>query len=153
MKRSNAPIFWLLFGAGGMLSALLGTALVLITGLLVAGLISPRVGSAIDRRGGRLILAASAACLGAGQVVLAVSPNLAVFILGWLIAGVGMGAGLYDAAFSTLGRLYGVRARTLITGLTLFGGLASTVCWPISAFLLGEFGWRGTCAASPCRRS
>jgi len=34
MKRSNAPIFWLLFGAGGMLSALLGTALVLVTGLL-----------------------------------------------------------------------------------------------------------------------
>lgn len=35
MKRSNAPIFWLLFGAGGMLSALLGTALVSITGLAV----------------------------------------------------------------------------------------------------------------------
>jgi fumarate reductase subunit D len=33
MKRSNAPIFWLLFGAGGMLSALLGTALVFVTGL------------------------------------------------------------------------------------------------------------------------
>ena len=31
--RSNAPIFWLLFGAGGMLSALLGAALVGITGL------------------------------------------------------------------------------------------------------------------------
>jgi len=35
MKRSNAPIFWLLFGAGGMLSALLGTVLVFITGLAV----------------------------------------------------------------------------------------------------------------------
>jgi fumarate reductase subunit D len=35
MKRSNAPVFWLLFGAGGMLSALLGPMLVLITGLLV----------------------------------------------------------------------------------------------------------------------
>jgi len=35
MKRSNAPVFWLLFGAGGMLSALLGPVLVLITGLLV----------------------------------------------------------------------------------------------------------------------
>jgi fumarate reductase subunit D len=35
MKRSNAPIFWLLFGAGGMLSALLGTGLVFITGLAV----------------------------------------------------------------------------------------------------------------------
>ncbi|HSV36084.1 MAG TPA: fumarate reductase subunit FrdD [Ramlibacter sp.] len=33
MKRSNAPIFWLLFGAGGMLSALLGTMLVFITGI------------------------------------------------------------------------------------------------------------------------
>jgi fumarate reductase subunit D len=35
MKRSNAPIFWLLFGAGGMLSALFGAALVFITGLAV----------------------------------------------------------------------------------------------------------------------
>ena len=35
MKRSNAPIFWLLFGAGGMLSALLGTMLVFITGIAV----------------------------------------------------------------------------------------------------------------------
>ena len=34
-RRSNAPIFWLLFGAGGMLSALLGPALVFITGLAV----------------------------------------------------------------------------------------------------------------------
>lgn len=33
MKRSIAPIFWLLFGAGGMLAALIGPALVLITGL------------------------------------------------------------------------------------------------------------------------
>ena len=32
-KRSNAPVFWLLFGAGGMLSALLGCALVFITGI------------------------------------------------------------------------------------------------------------------------
>lgn len=35
MKRSNAPIFWLLFGGGGMLAALLGTMLVFITGLAV----------------------------------------------------------------------------------------------------------------------
>lgn len=33
MKRSNAPIFWLLFGAGGMLAALFGPVLVLVTGI------------------------------------------------------------------------------------------------------------------------
>jgi fumarate reductase subunit D len=31
-RVSNAPIFWLLFGAGGMLSALLGAALLLVLG-------------------------------------------------------------------------------------------------------------------------
>jgi fumarate reductase subunit D len=35
MKRSNEPIFWSLFGAGGMLAALIGPALVLITGIAV----------------------------------------------------------------------------------------------------------------------
>jgi fumarate reductase subunit D len=35
LKRSNAPIFWALFGAGGMLSALLGPMLVFITGIAV----------------------------------------------------------------------------------------------------------------------
>ena len=53
-----------------------------------------------------------------------------------------MGAGLYDA---TLGRLYGHDARTAIATLTLFGGFASTACWPLLAFLASEFGWRGAC--------
>ncbi len=35
LKRSNAPIFWMLFGGGGMLSALIGPALILLTGILV----------------------------------------------------------------------------------------------------------------------
>ncbi|MER8420173.1 MFS transporter [Mesorhizobium sp. M1329] len=114
-------------------------------GLLVAGLISPRVGSSIERHGGRNVLAFSAGCIGVGQVGLAVAPNLAAYIAAWLIIGLGMGAGLYDAAFATLGRHYGHGARSAITALTLFGGFASTICWPISALLLQEVGWRGTC--------
>ncbi|PBB96879.1 MFS transporter [Mesorhizobium sp. WSM3862] len=114
-------------------------------GLLVAGLISPRVGSSIERHGGRNVLAFSAGCIGIGQIGLAASPNLAAYIAAWLVVGLGMGAGLYDAAFATLGRLYGHSARSAITTLSLFGGFASTFCWPISAFLMGETGWRGTC--------
>jgi MFS family permease len=115
-------------------------------GLLIAGLVSPLVGRQIHRRGGRPILAASAALLGIGLLGLAVAPNLPLFIAAWIAIGLGMGAGLYDAAFSTLGRLYGQRARHHITTLTLFGGLASTACWPLSAFLVTELGWRGACA-------
>jgi fumarate reductase subunit D len=40
-KRSNAPVFWLLFGAGGMLSALFGMALVFLTGIAVPLGIAP----------------------------------------------------------------------------------------------------------------
>ncbi|MES1151484.1 MAG: MFS transporter, partial [Dongia sp.] len=115
-------------------------------GLLIAGLVSPLVGRQIHRRGGRPVLATSAAMLGIGLLGLALAPNLAVFIAAWIAIGIGMGAGLYDAAFSTLGRLYGQRARHYITTLTLFGGLASTACWPLSAFLVTEVGWRGACA-------
>lgn len=116
-------------------------------GLLIAGLISPIVGKRIHDFGGRPVLIASALLLAAGFTVLALAPNLPVFIGGWPIIGLGMGAGLYDAAFSTLGRMYGLAARQHITTLTLFGGLASTACWPLSAFFLSELGWRGACGA------
>ena len=71
--------------------------------------------------------------------------NLPVYLLGWVVLGGGMGTGLYDAVFAALGKLYGKDARTPITNLTLFGGFASTVCWPLSAFLAETFGWRGAC--------
>lgn len=116
-------------------------------GLLMSGLASPRVGHLIERFGGRPVLAASAALLATGLLIQALAPALPVFILGWVVMGLGMGAGLYDPAFSTLGRLYGEQARSAITQLTLFGGFASTVCWPLSAFFVEHLGWRGACLA------
>lgn len=114
-------------------------------GLLIAGLAAPFVGRKIHAVGGRPVLASSAVLIALGQITLALSPNLGVFVAGWIVIGFGMSAGLYDAAFSTLGRLYGQAARQHITILTLFGGLASSACWPLSAFLVNEFGWRGAC--------
>ncbi|MBB5694393.1 MFS transporter [Muricoccus pecuniae] len=114
-------------------------------GMLVSGLVSPRVGHLIERRGGRPVLAASAVLLSAGLLLLGLAPSLPVFVLAWVVLGAGMGAGLYDPAFSTLGRLYGEHARPAITHVTLFGGFASTVCWPLSALLVEQVGWRGAC--------
>ena len=114
-------------------------------GLLVSGLVSPKVGDLIERYGGRPVLMASAGLMTAGLLILALAPTLPVFTLGWLVIGAAMGAGLYDPAFATVGRLYGRGARATITSLTLIGGFASTVCWPLSALLLEHLGWRGAC--------
>jgi MFS family permease len=114
-------------------------------GLLTAGLISPRVGRIIDARGGRPVLFASSSFYAAGLACVGLSPALPVYLLAWVLIGVGMGTGLYDAVFAALGRMYGSEARGPITNLTLFGGFASTICWPLSAFMIDHVGWRSAC--------
>lgn len=114
-------------------------------GLLISGLASPVVGRLIERHGGRPVLAGSAVLIAAGLVMLAAAPNLASFIAGWMVIGLGMGAGLYDAVFAALGRLYGEGARSAISQVTLFGGFASSVSWPAGAYLVDHVGWRQTC--------
>src|SRR5262249_18446587 len=114
-------------------------------GLLVAGLISPRVGRVIDRHSGRPVLAASSVLFAAGLAIIGFAPALPVYLIGWILVGAAMGPGLYDAAFAALGQLYGHAARAPITNLTLFGGFAGTVCWPLSAYLIETLGRRGAC--------
>lgn len=115
--------------------------------LVVAALLGPRVGRTIDRLGGREVLAVSNALFAAGLIVLAMAHSVAVVWVGWMVLGFGMGLGLYDAAFGTLGRLYGDKARSAITGITLIAGFASTVGWPLTAWGLDAIGWRATCGA------
>lgn len=115
--------------------------------LLAAGIVSPRVGRTIQRHGGRPVLAASSALLAGGLIAVGLAPTAWTYLVAWLLMGFGMGTGLYDPAFATLGRQYGQTARRMITAVTLFGGFASTICWPISAFLLEKAGWRSTCFA------
>jgi predicted MFS family arabinose efflux permease len=114
-------------------------------GLLMAGMVSPQVGRAISKWGGRLTLALSAVLLAGGLLLLGSSQSVAWYLAAWLLVGAGMGSGLTDAAFSTLGGIYGEDARSPITSLTLFAGFASTVCWPLSAYLVDHLGWRGAC--------
>jgi MFS family permease len=114
-------------------------------GLLTAGLISPQVGRIIDTRGGRPILLASSTFYAAGLAGVGLAPALPVYLFAWVLIGIGMGTGLYDAVFAALGRMYGSEARGPITNLTLFGGFASTICWPLSAFMIEHAGWRSAC--------
>ncbi len=111
--------------------------------LLAAGLLAPRVGRRIDRIGGRLVVAASTLVIAAGLALLAAAPDLVLWYVGWTVLGAGMSAGLYDAAFATVGRLFGTEAAPAITGITLIAGFASTIFWPLGAALLPTLGWRG----------
>jgi MFS family permease len=114
-------------------------------GLLTAGLISPQIGRVIAVYGGRPVLLASSAFYAAGLALVGFSQALPFYLLGWVLIGIGMGSGLYDAVFAALGRMYGSEARGPITNLTLFGGFASTICWPLSAFMIEHLGWRSAC--------
>jgi hypothetical protein len=125
------PIDWVTFGVS--------------VGLLIAGVVSPRVGRAIGESGAGLVLAGGAALLGTGLLLIGLAQSMLWYVCAWLITGAGMGAGLYDAAFAALGSIYGKDSRGAITSVTLFGGFASTVCWPLSAYLVEHVGWRETC--------
>lgn len=113
--------------------------------LVVAALLGPVVGRRIDARGGRGILSASNLVFAVGLLLLGAAQGPATLWGAWLVIGAGMAMGLYEAAFSALTVLYRLKARSAITGITLLAGLASTICWPISAFLEAELGWRMAC--------
>jgi hypothetical protein len=93
------------------------------------------------------VLAASNLIFAAGLCLLGSTSSFSTLALGWLLMGVGMGLGLYDAAFAALGRMYGPSARSAITGITLIAGFASTVGWPLTAWGEASLGWRWTCFA------
>jgi len=111
-------------------------------GLFLSGVASPWVGRRIDRDGGRAVLAGGSILGALACALLASSINGAMMLAGWLVAGVAMAACLYDPAFATLFRVSGPSYRRAVTALTLFGGFASTVFWPLSQYLLEVGGWR-----------
>jgi len=113
--------------------------------LVVSALLGPWAGRAIDRRGGRPVLMATSVLFALGLAALGLAQGAASLFAAWLLLGLAMGAGLYEAAFAALVRLYGQGARNAITGITLIAGFASTLGWPLSTLMEQLWGWRGAC--------
>jgi predicted MFS family arabinose efflux permease len=114
--------------------------------LVLSALVSPWAGRRIDAHGGRPLLLASVGLFAAALLLMAAAQGLALLVVAWLLMGLAMGCGLYDAAFAALVRLFGPEARRSITGITLIAGFASSVGWPLSAWMETLWGWRGACA-------
>ncbi|MCC7346420.1 MAG: MFS transporter [Variibacter sp.] len=113
-------------------------------GMLVAGLTSRFVGSFIDRFGGHVVMPAGSLLGAAGLVLIGPASHPLAYLAVWVLLGVAMAASLYDPAFATLGRIFGAAARRPITALTLIGGFASTVSWPVTQVLINAVGWRSS---------
>ena len=111
-------------------------------GLIVSALLAPLSGRTVDRLGGRVVLSAGSLVAGLAMLVLSLATHGAVMALGWLLAGAAMAACLYDPAFATLSQHAGEKYRRWVAYLTLWGGFASTVFWPVSKWLLDAAGWR-----------
>ena len=117
--------------------------------LMVSAAIGPLAGKVIDRFGGKPVLLTSNVIFSLGLLGLSYA-NVSLVFVAWLVIGIAMGSGLYEAAFSTVVRLYGHNSRGAITGITLFAGFASTVGWPLTAWMETHLGWRGACVVWAC---
>lgn len=114
-------------------------------GLLASAFLGPTAGRLIDVHGGRRVLPVSNVMMAVGLALLGSTSGIVSLFVAWLVIGIGTSAGLYEAAFATLAGIYGKDARRAITGITLIAGFASTVCWPLSAYMDVTIGWRATC--------
>lgn len=110
--------------------------------LLASGLCAPYAGKSVDRLGGRPVLTLGTLIGAGGLVVLAFSHSPESYLLAFVLIGAGMAGALYDPAFATLSQAAGPHTRRAISLLTLAGGFASTLSWPLTLWLLQDFDWR-----------
>jgi hypothetical protein len=113
-------------------------------GLLIAGVSARASGRLMDRHGARVVMTAASLLAALGLLALSVAHGWPMLFAGWTLIGLAMRSILYDGAFAALTVLAGESARRAISLLTLFGGLASTVFWPIGGWLDATLGWRAT---------
>jgi MFS family permease len=112
--------------------------------LLLSGLISRYAGRLIDRQGGRRMMSLGSLAAAVGCLLLGSFATPLAYVAGWLILGIAMRLATYDAAFASLAQIVPGNTRRAISYLSLFGGLASTVFWPVGHWLSLRFGWQAT---------
>ena len=112
--------------------------------LLLSGLLAAPAGRLFDRIGGRRMMACGSLLAAAGLALLARAGSIPVYWLAWSVLGLAMALTMYEAAFATINGALAGSPRRAITMVTLFGGFASTIFWPLTYALDARLGWRDT---------
>lgn len=118
---------------------------ILSLGLFFGGLVSPIAGKLVDRSGGRWVMTGGSVVASLALIAMSlVEGRIGLFALILLAEGAGMFV-LYNVAFASVARLdLGVPPQRSISVITLFGGVASTIFWPLTLALFNRFGWEMT---------
>lgn len=119
-------------------------------GLLIGGLFAPVIGAHVDRFGARSIMSIGSVVAAVSLICLGLTPNVYLFAVTIILIELASAMVLYEAAFAGLTQIYRQGARRHITAVTLIAGFASTIFWPLTQFLVTEFGWRITCFIFAC---
>lgn len=118
------------------------TSLAISGALLAEGLAAFAVGRWIDAGHERAVMGGGSLLLGAGLVAHGFVTTLAGFYAVWALLGLGMAGALYPPVFAVVTRRFPASFRRAIITITFLGGLASTVFIPLTAWLIGQWGWR-----------
>lgn len=118
---------------------------ILSLGLFFGGMMSPVAGKLVDRYGGRWVMTIGSAIAAAAVLSLGhVNSTTQLFIAILLAEGAGMFV-LYNVAFASVARLdLAIPPQKSISIITLFGGVASTIFWPLTLTLYTALRWQTT---------
>ncbi|MDP3411458.1 MFS transporter [Bosea sp. (in: a-proteobacteria)] len=111
-------------------------------GLLAGGLAAPFSGKLIDRYGTRAMMSLGAVLAAGSLYALSQAREPVSFYGAMIVLETVSTLVLYDAAFTALTQAEGAGARRAISKLTLIGGFASTLFWPLTTALLSVYDWR-----------
>ena len=110
--------------------------------LLADGLMAYPVGRWIDQGHERKVMTWGSAWVGACLLAHSFVESLIGFYAVWVCLGLGMSATLYAPVFAVVTRRFPNEFRRAIIIMTFLGGLASTVFFPLSSWLIQSLGWR-----------
>ena len=110
----------------------------------VGALCSPRIGRIVDRTGARWLMTAGSLVYALALAALAMSQGPISYLACWAVLGVASSLALSTPSSIAIVQVAAPRARRAIAMLTIIGGLASTVFWPLTGVLDSAIGWRQT---------
>ncbi|MBB2683329.1 arsenite efflux MFS transporter ArsK [Rhizobium sophoriradicis] len=110
--------------------------------LLIGGLAAPAMGKWIDRFGAGRIMTFGSAIAAIALAGCAFAPGKVAFVIALIAVETASNLVQYGAAFALLVQIRPQVAKRSITYLTLIGGFASTIFWPITTALHAHFSWQ-----------